>query len=142
MTYHSSGDYSSSFTIGNRSIFFTSSRLDTAANQQFSSGVLPDTYQISTKGGMPQQVITTPAQNTFCSNDITIIVFHDRKGYEDEFRKHHTSLVTRDIRKYETKTGSYIKLAIFIGQDRNSVFVPDQQNVYYMSEEESFNFLK
>ncbi len=143
LTYHSSSDYPSGFSPDNKSVLFTSSRLDAAANQQFPSGVLPELYQISTKGGMPQQVITTPAQNAIYSKDGSIMVFHDRKGYEDEFRKHHTSSVTRDIWKYETKTGKYTKLTTFNGEDRNPVFAPDQQNIYYLSEEKgSFNVFK
>ncbi|MFT4565879.1 MAG: tricorn protease, partial [Saprospiraceae bacterium] len=123
--------------------FFTSSRLDAAANQQFPSGVLPELYQISTTGGMPQQVITTPAQNAVYSKDGSVMVFHDRKGYEDEFRKHHTSSVTRDIWMYETKTGKYTKLTTFNGEDRNPVFAQDQQSIYYLSEEGgSFNVFK
>lgn len=143
LTYHSSSDYPSGFSPDNKSVLFTSSRLDAAANQQFPSGVLPELYQISTKGGMPQQVITTPAQNAIYSKDGSIMIFHDRKGYEDEFRKHHTSSVTRDIWKYETKTGKYTKLTTFSGEDRNPVFAPDQQNIYYLSEEKgSFNVFK
>ena len=143
LTYHSSSDYPSGFSPDNQSVLFTSSRLDAAANQQFPSGVLPELYKISTKGGMPQQVITTPAQNAIYNKDGSIMVFHDRKGYEDEFRKHHTSSVTRDIWKYETKTGKYTKLTTFNGEDRNPVFAPDQQNIYYLSEEQgSFNIFK
>ncbi|MEZ4954715.1 MAG: S41 family peptidase [Saprospiraceae bacterium] len=143
LTYHSSSDYPSSFTPDNQSITFTSSRLDAATNQQFPSGVLPELYQISVKGGMPQQIITTPAQNAVYSKDGSVMVFHDRKGYEDEFRKHHTSSVTRDIWKYETKTGKYTKLTEFNGEDRNPVFAPDQQNIYYLSEEKgTFNVFK
>ena len=92
---------------------------------------------------MPQQVITTPAQNAIYNQDGSIMIFHDRKGYEDEFRKHHTSSVTRDIWKYETQTGKYTKLTTFNGEDRNPVFAPDQQNIYYLSEEKgSFNIFK
>jgi len=143
LTYHSSNDYPSSFSPDNQKILFTSSRLDAASNQQFPSGVLPELYEISVKSGMPRQVFTTPAQNAVYSKDGSTIVFHDRKGYEDEFRKHHTSSVTRDIWKYETKTGKYEKLTVFDGEDRNPVFAPDQKNIYYLSERSgTFNIYK
>ena len=143
LTYHSSSDYPSAFSPDNQSVLFTSSRLDAAANQQFPSGVLPELYSISVKSGLPNQVFTTPAQNAVYNNDGSVIVFHDRKGYEDEFRKHHTSSVTRDIWKYETNTGKYTQLSSFVGEDRNPVFAPDQQNIYYLSEEKgSFNIFK
>ena len=92
---------------------------------------------------MPRQVITTPAQGVCFNKDGSLMLFHDRKGYEDEFRKHHTSSVARDIWKYETKTGKYTQLSTFNGEDRNPVFAPDQQTVYYLSEKNgSFNIYK
>ena len=143
LTYHSSNDYPSSFSSDNQSVVFSSSRLDAATNQQFPSGVLPELYEISVKGGMPRQIITTPAQNAIFNKDGSIMVFHDRKGYEDEFRKHHTSAVTRDIWKYETNTGKYTQLTTFNGEDRNPVFTPDQQSIFYLSEEKgTFNIMK
>ena len=135
LTYHSASDYPGSFSADNQSVVFTSSRLDDAANQQFPSGVLPELYEVSVKGGLPKQVITTPAQNAVFNRDGSVMVFHDRKGYEDEFRKHHTSSVTRDIWKYETKTSQYTQLTLFNGEDRNPVFAPNQQDIFYLSEE-------
>lgn len=143
LTYHSSNDFPSAFTPDNQSVLFTSSRLDAVSNQQFPSGVLPELYQISVKSGMPLQVFTTPAQGAIYNQDGSIIVFHDRKGYEDEFRKHHTSSVTRDVWKYEVKTGKYTQLSSFEGEDRNPVFAPDQEHIYYLSEASgSFNVYK
>jgi len=143
LTYHSSGDFPSSFSPDNQSVLFTSSRLDAATNQQFPSGVLPELYQISVKGGMPKQVMTTPGQNAVYSKDGSTIIFHDRKGYENEFRKHHISSVTRDVWKYDTKTGAYTQLSNFKGEDRNPVFSPDESNIYYLSEASgSFNIHK
>ena len=107
VTYHSAGDYPSDFTMDNKGIIFTSSRMDMASNQQFPSGVLPELYKVSIDGGMPIQILTTPAQDAKYSKDGKTLVFHDRKGYENEFRKHHTSSVTRDIWTYETSTGDY-----------------------------------
>jgi len=143
LTYHSSNDFPSSFSPDDQTVLFTSGRLDAATNQQFPSGVLPELYQISVKSGMPQQILTTPAQNAVYNKDGSVIVFHDRKGYEDEFRKHHTSSVTRNIWKYETKTGKYTQLSTFAGEDRNPVFASDQQHIYYLSEAEgTFNIFK
>ncbi|HFA48293.1 MAG TPA: peptidase S41 [Bacteroidetes bacterium] len=143
LTFHSSNDHPSDFSPDNQSVVFSSSRLDAATNQQFPSGVLPELYKIPVEGGMPRQVISTPAQAVCFNKDGSLMLFHDRKGYEDEFRKHHTSSVARDIWKYETKTGKYTQLSHFAGEDRNPVFAPDQQTVYYLSEENgSFNIYK
>lgn len=135
ITHHSAGDYPSDFTRDNSSVIFTSSRLDMASNQQFPSGVLPELYKVSIAGGMPTQILTTPAQDARYSADGSTIVFHDRKGYEDSFRKHHTSSVTRDIWKYTVATGDYQQLSSFEGEDRNPVFSKDQNSIYYLSEE-------
>lgn len=134
LTYHSAGDYPSTFTADGTGVLFTSSRLDQASNQQFPSSVLPELYQISTKGGMPKQLITTPAMSTQVSKDGKHLLYHDRKGYEDAFRKHHTSSVTRDIWMYDQETGAYQQLSSFEGEDRNPVFAPDEKGMYFLSE--------
>ena len=143
LTYHSASDYPSDFSPGNQSVIYTSSRLDAASNQQYPSGVLPELYEIPVTGGVPRQVITTPAQDTRFSPDGNTLVFHDRKGYEDEFRKHHTSSVTRDVWKYDLKTKKYTQLSTFEGEDRNPVVAPDGQNIYFLSEKSgTFNVWK
>ncbi|MBT8218539.1 MAG: PD40 domain-containing protein, partial [Bacteroidia bacterium] len=143
LTYHSAGDYPSDFTADNSAIIFSSSRLDAALNQQFPSGVLPELYKIPSNGGKVSQVLTTPAQDAKYSKDGSMIVFHDRKGYEDAFRKHHTSSVTRDIWSYDFNSEKYTMLSSFDGEDRNPIVAPDQKSIYYLSEANgSFNVFK
>ena len=50
------------------------------------------------------------------------MVFQDRKGYEDPWRKHHTSSVTRDIWMLDIKEKKYRQLSSFNGEDREPVF--------------------
>jgi Tol biopolymer transport system component/C-terminal processing protease CtpA/Prc len=143
LTFHSSSDFPSDFSADDEYVMFHSSRLDAASNQQYPSGVLPELYKVPVSGGMVKQVLTTPSQDTKVNNDGSIMVFHDRKGYEDTFRKHHTSSVARDIWKYETSTGKYTQLTDFAGEDRNPVFAPNQKEIYYLSEEKgSYNIFK
>ena len=59
-------------------------------------------------------------------------LYEDWKGYEDPFRKHHTSAVTRDI--WQKKGGEYTKLTDFPGEDRNPVWGPDGRTWYFLSE--------
>ena len=132
LTYHSSGDYPSAFSSNDNAVLFSSSRLDAASNQQFPSGVLPELYEISTKGGMPRQILTTPALSAKYSKDGKRLLYHDRKGFEDTFRKHHESSVTRDVWMYED--GKYTQLSAFEGEDRSPVFAPDEKGMYYLSE--------
>ncbi|HRI60944.1 MAG TPA: peptidase S41, partial [Saprospiraceae bacterium] len=143
LTTHSAGDFPSDFTYDDQAIVFTSSRLDAASNQQFPSGVLSELYKVPLKGGMAKQMLTTPAENARFSADGKVMVFQDRKGYEDNFRKHHTSSVTRDVWKYDLNTNKYTQLSAFEGEDRNPVFAPNQQDIYYLSEANgSFNVFK
>jgi tricorn protease len=143
LTYHSAADFPSDFSPDNQSVIFTSSRLDDVQNQQFPSGVLPELYTIPADGGRPEQVLTTPAEFARYDKNGTRLVYHDRKGYEDAFRKHHTSSVTRDIWLYDLNAEEYTQLSSFDGEDRNPVFAPSQNAVYYLSEEKGdFNIFK
>lgn len=143
LSYHSGNDTPSDFSADGKNVIFTSSRLDAASNQQFPSGALPELYSVPVQGGRERQVITTPAEAARYNRKGSMLVFHDRKGYEDEFRKHHTSSVARDIWSYEPANGAYKQLTTFAGEDRNPVFAPNQEDVYYLSEEKgSFNVFK
>ncbi|MBO4670523.1 MAG: PD40 domain-containing protein [Bacteroidales bacterium] len=62
------------------------------------------------------------------------MLYEDYKGYEDPFRKHHHSAVTRDI--WLCKDGSYKCLTTFNGEDRQPVFGPDGDSFYYISEQD------
>ncbi len=134
LTFHSAGDLPSGFTHDDRAVLFSSSRLDVAENQMYPSGLLSELYKVPVEGGRVVQMKTTPALNTRMSKDGNILLYHDIKGYEDEFRKHHTSSVTRDVWQYNIAEGKYIQLSSYEGEDRNPVFAPDEQSIYYLSE--------
>ena len=68
------------------------------------------------------------------------VIYEDVKGYEDAWRKHHTSSVTRDVWVHDLATGAYRQLSRFAGEDRNPVFDADRDGFYYLSEQSgSFN---
>ncbi len=143
LTFHSAGELPMDFTVDNQSVIFGSSQLDAASNQMFPSGALPELYQIPVIGGMPRQLITSPAEDARFNAAGNLLVFHDRKGYEDEFRKHHTSSVTRDVWKYDLTTKRFTQLTTFEGEDRNPIVAPNQQDIYYLSEKSgSYNVWK
>ncbi|MEO1628988.1 MAG: peptidase S41, partial [Bacteroidota bacterium] len=143
LTHHSADDHPSAFAPDGKSVLFSSARLDAFSNQQFPSRVLPELYEVPAEGGRVRQVLTTAAQQASYNRDGSLIVFHDRKGYEDPFRKHHQSSVTRDLWSYNTQTGEYLQLSQFAGEDRHPIVAPDQQHIYYLSEEKGdFNIFK
>ena len=67
-------------------------------------------------------------------------LYQDRKGFEDEWRKHHTSSITRDIWLYDTQTGKHTNLTNRDGEDRNPVYAPDGKSVYFLSERNGGSF--
>ena len=109
-------------------------------------------YAVSQNGGRPQRVTSLPIKNMSINKDGEII-YEDYKGYEDPFRKHHTSSVTRDIWLYTpesgqeefaiTGKGTFKKISDFVGEDRNPVFAPDGNTFYYLSEKDgTFNIYR
>ena len=135
LTYHSSGDIPSSFTPDGKSILFYASRLDNAQNAMFPSGAMSELYKVSVNGGKPTQVLTTPALYANYDKSGKIMVFQDRKGFEDNRRKHHTSSVTRDIWTYEPASNKFTQLTDYKGEDLNPVISPDGKTVTYLSQE-------
>ncbi len=135
LTYHSSPDYPADFSIGNQQVLFTSSRNIPEKNIRFySPRLFQNLYSVSAKGGRPFLISSAGFENAHYNSKGTQIVFQDRKGYEDAWRKHHTSSVTRDIWLMDIKANTYRKMSGFEGEDREPVFSNDDQYVYYLSE--------
>lgn len=141
LTYHSAGDEPTAFTAAGDEVLFTSSRLDDVMNVQFPNGVLPELYAVRTSGrGTPRQVLTTPAMDALPEPGGVRLVYHDQKGYEDPWRKHHVSSIARDVWLYDGASGAHTKLSDFGGEDRNPVWAPGHDVIYYLSERSgSFN---
>ena len=143
LTFHSSDDYPSDFTPDNSKIMFTSLRTDDVKYAQFPYGRLPELYEVGVQGGRPEQITSITAEEARYSADGSTIIYQDKKGYEDPWRKHHTSSVTRDIWLLDVKDGKYTMLSDFGGEDRSPVFAADGENYYYLSEEKgTFNVFK
>ncbi|MCK7468592.1 MAG: hypothetical protein MZU91_11135 [Desulfosudis oleivorans] len=63
----------------------------------------PELYSVPVAGGEAALVLTQPAIAATVDPAGTKILYHDQKGYESDWRKHHTSSVTRDIWVYDLK---------------------------------------
>lgn len=143
LTYQSASDIPTGFTSDNKNILFYSSRMDSVKSSLFPSRVLPELYQVSINGGYPQQILTSPAIAAQINKHGTKIIYHDQKGYESKWRKHHTSSIARDIWIYNKKSGEHTKLTDFKGEDRNPVWSYNEKFIYYLSEKSgSFNVWK
>ena len=97
-------------------------------------------YEVSSNGGRMRLFSDIPMEDISVGNDGAML-YHDNKGYEDPFRKHHQSPICRDIWLY--KGGNYTKLTDFAGEDRTPVWGGDANTYYYLSEEDgTFNVYK
>jgi len=134
LTFHSAHDRPTCFTPDGKSIVFTSTRLD-SAQSMMPTTVLPELYSVPVAGGRAKQLLTTPAELAVMSKDGKLVVYQDRKGYENEWRKHHRSSVTRDIWIWDVAAGTHRKLTTSAAEDRNPVFTPDDKSIVYLSEE-------
>ena len=115
----------------NYTIMFKASIMPTAKSIIF-AGSYPQVYTVGMDGGRPKLFsdITMDALDINASGDVLYI---DRKGYEDEWRKHHRSPITRDV---WLKSGdSFRKLTTFDGEDRDPVRASDGKSFYYLSEQ-------
>ncbi|GGG04283.1 S41 family peptidase [Pontibacter amylolyticus] len=134
ITYHSANEFPYEFSHDNKTVYFGSTRLDAASNRQYPTAYHPELYQVAVTGGRVKQVLTTPAEDVKLSRDGSTMLYHDRKGGENTWRKHHVSSVARDIWTYDTKTGKHTKLTSYEGEDRNPVFADNEKSIYFLSE--------
>lgn len=121
----------------NDHVLFSANVMPTAQSNLFASREFSQVYEVSTQGGRPKLYSVLPMEN-ISINAKGQVLYHDCKGYEDKWRKHHTSPITRDI--WMLDGGKYQKLTSFKGEDRNPVWTQDGQSFYYLSEQNgSFN---
>ena len=135
----------------NSHVLFSAAIMGTAQTSLLTDRTFPQTYEVSSEGGRPRlySIITM--------EDVSInaqgqLLYHDKKGYEDYFRKHHQSAVTRDIwicqpSGESAKSGiaggsgaTYKKLTTFRGENRTPVWAQDGLSFYYLTERDgTFN---
>ncbi|MFB9864224.1 S41 family peptidase [Rufibacter immobilis] len=134
MTFHSANEYPYEFSPDGKTVYFGSTRMDAASNRQFPTFSQSELYKVGLAGGRVQQVLTTPAEDVKLSQNGQIMLYHDKKGGENQWRKHQVSSIARDLWSYDTKTGKHTKLTTYAGEDRNPVLADNDQTIYYLSE--------
>lgn len=123
----------------NDHILFQASGMPSAESIIF-AGSFQQVYEVDTDGRRPTMFSTLPMEN-ISFNAHGDILYHDNKGYEDKWRKHHTSPITRDI--WMKRGDKFTKMTTFEGEDRNPVWAADGQSFYYLSEMDgTFNVYK
>ncbi len=139
LTYHSAPEYPYAFTNDDTAIIFGAARMESVNSRIFPTGSQPQLYKVSVNGGRVEQLLTTPAEEVKLSKEGRFLIYQDKKGGENTWRKHHTSAIARDIWIYDSQTGAHRKITSFAGEDRNPVFTDNDKAFYYLSEE-SGNF--
>lgn len=142
LTFHSSSDIPYAYSPDGGQILFQSLRLDHPDYAQFPYARLNELYEVPVKGGRVKQYLTIAADDINFSKDGKQILFHNKKGYEDNWRKHHTSSVTRDIILYDISKKTFKQITDQPCEDRNPVWI-DGSNFYFLSERSGcFNIWK
>jgi len=136
LTYFSGNEIPSSFTADDKKILFSANRQDLVTNAQFPVSVMSELYSVPVGGGRVGQVLPVPAIEATVNTAGDKLIYEDQKGYESDWRKHHTSAVTRDIWLYDLHTGKYQQLTTFKGEDRNPTIAANDQDYYYLSEQD------
>ena len=124
-------------------ILFTANIAPSAEDAGFPSGQFQQIYEVAVTGGRPTMFSSMPME-CISINKEGIMLYQDKKGYEDYWRKHQVSPIARDIWSYTPgKTPVYQKQTTFGGEDREPVWAPDGKSFYYLSEEKgSFNIFQ
>ncbi len=134
LTFHSDSDHPSAFTSDGKRILFQSSRFVDAKNMAHPNDVYSQIFSVATTGGLEKFENTNSLERVTPDKSGNRWLYYDRKGYEDEWRKHHTSSVTRDLWLFSRNDNKYSKITSFEGEDRDPVWSPDEKDVYYLSE--------
>ena len=143
LTYHSASELPYAFTPDNKAVVFGAARQDVASNRLYPTGSQPELYSVPIEGGRVEQILSTPAEAVTFDSNGKFMLYHDKKGGENEWRKHHQSGIARDIWKYDIAAGKHTQLTTFKGEDRNPVISGDGEQMYFLSEESgSFNVYK
>lgn len=134
LTYHSNGEFPFSFSSDDQSVIFGALRQDDVKHRQYPTGSQPELYSVKVLGSRVHQLLTIPAEYAQVSRDGNTMLYHDKKGYENEWRKHHTSSVTRDIWSWDRTTNEHKMITSYEGEDRQPIFNDDESGFYFLSE--------
>lgn len=145
LTSHSGNEVPVAFR-DNDHVLFGAAVMPDAGDMTFPSAQFPQVYEVSTEGGRPVMFSSVPMEDINVSPDGRSFLYHNRKGYEDAWRKHHTSSITRDIWLCTAAVGRerrFRKITTFDGEDRTPVWAQDGKSFYYLSERDgSFNIYR
>ncbi len=134
LTFDSDKDIPYEFSGDDKTIYFGTRRYDLSTSVRFpEDGYFTKLYKVPATGGRSLMVNSAGTEFVHFNKAGDKFIFQDSKGYENPYRKHHTSGITRDIWIYNVKTNTYNKVSPFTGEDREPVW-GDGGAFYYLSE--------
>ena len=140
LTTNSASEIPSAFTPDGKFIVFSASIQDPASSALFPTSAMTELYKVPAEGGKTEQILGTPAEMVCFNAAGDKCLYQDRKGFEDEWRKHHTSSITRDVWMYDRASGKHTNLTKRAGEDRNPVLSSDGKEVFFLSERNKGSF--
>src|SRR5687767_5899419 len=137
LTFHSANDVPYDFTPDGKSVLFGTNRNDIYTSARFPQrGLFVKLYKVPVEGGQSVMFLSAGSEFAHFNDKGDKLIFQDRKGYEDAWRKRHTSAVTRDIWIYDTKKDEYVQVSSYEGEDRDPVWGGDDNSFYFLSEKD------
>ena len=131
LTFNSASEIPEAFTPDGENVLFSAAIQDPAESAVFPTARMTELYSVPVVGGSLSQVLATPARYvSYIPGGNGSFLYQDVKGHEDEWRKHHTSSVTRDVWLYDAKTGKHTNLTLRGGEDTNPVAVSASDFVF------------
>lgn len=139
VTSHSANEYPETFRDAHTILYRANIQQD-AADGHFPGETQVYAIDIQGDGNRPV-LFSSMTMEEISINSKGQVLYQDKKGYEDKFRKHHRSPITRDIWLTQADgQRSYKQLTTFAGENREPVWASDAKSYYYLSEEDgSFN---
>jgi len=134
LTTHSAAESLWTFTPDGKYVVFSAPYQDPVKSALFPTSRFSEVYKISAEGGRSEMIAAFPADKINFSKSGQKFLYQDVKGFENPWRKHHTSSVTRDILEYDIKNSTYKKLIDREGEDTDPVYSPDGKALYFLSE--------
>ncbi len=134
LTFNSAKDIPYDFSPDDQQVLFGTDRHDVYTSARFpGDNYWMKLFAVPVKGGASLMINSAGTEFVHYNDKGDKFIFQDRKGYEDPWRKHHTSAVTRDIWVYDNNKHEYAKVSDFKGEDREPVWGKDDA-FYYLSE--------
>jgi tricorn protease len=134
LTTHSAAENLWTFTPDGKHVVFSAPYQDPVKSALFPTSRFSEVYKIPSEGGRSEMIAAFPADKINFGKSGQNFLYQDVKGFENPWRKHHTSSVTRDILEYDIKNGTHIKLIDWEGEDTDPVYSPDGNALYFLSE--------